>query len=134
MNILSVTFKHTQLHAYIFFYLKTNILKKALLRYNSHTILFSLFKVYTSRYFSVFADMFNHHHSLFYLFIYLAFWGHMCGIWKFQARGRIEAAAATAIATWYPRHICNLHCSSWQHWILNPLSKAHGWNQHPHEC
>ena len=23
-----------------------------------------------------------------------------------------------------PSHVCNLHHSSWQHWILNPLSKA----------
>ena len=33
-------------------------------------------------------------------------------------------ACATAIATWDPSHICNLHHSSQQHWVLNPLSKA----------
>ena len=33
-------------------------------------------------------------------------------------------AYATATATWDPSHICDLRCSSQQHWILNPLSKA----------
>ena len=33
-------------------------------------------------------------------------------------------AYTTATATWDPSHICNLHRSSWQHRILNPLSEA----------
>ena len=33
-------------------------------------------------------------------------------------------AFGTAIATRDLSHICNLRCSSWQHWILNSLSKA----------
>ena len=33
-------------------------------------------------------------------------------------------AYPTAPATWDPSHVCNLHHSSWQRWILNPLSKA----------
>ena len=33
-------------------------------------------------------------------------------------------AFATATATPDPSHICNLHRSSWQCWILNPLSEA----------
>ena len=33
-------------------------------------------------------------------------------------------ANATATATPDLSHICNLHCSSWQCWILNPLSRA----------
>ena len=33
-------------------------------------------------------------------------------------------AYATAIATPDPSRICNLHHSSPQHWILNPLSKV----------
>ena len=33
-------------------------------------------------------------------------------------------ACATATATWDPSHVCYLHHSSWQWWILNPLSKA----------
>ena len=44
-----------------------------------------------------------------------------------QARGQIGAVAlayATATAAPDPSHICELHCSSWQHHILNPWSKA----------
>ena len=33
-------------------------------------------------------------------------------------------AFATAAATWDPRCICDLHHSSQQHWMLNPLSRA----------
>ena len=33
-------------------------------------------------------------------------------------------ACATATAMQDLSHICNLHHSSWQHQILNPLSKA----------
>ena len=31
---------------------------------------------------------------------------------------------AYATAMWDPSHICNLCHSSWQHWILKPLSRA----------
>ena len=44
-------------------------------------------------------------------------------------------ACATATATPGPSHICNLHCSSQQHWILNPLSEArieHTPSRRPH--
>ena len=45
-----------------------------------------------------------------------------------QARGQIGAVAAPAyviaIATQDPSRICNLHHSSQQHWILNPLNEA----------
>ena len=33
-------------------------------------------------------------------------------------------ATATATAMWDLNHICNLHHSSWQHWIPDPLSKV----------
>ena len=33
-------------------------------------------------------------------------------------------AYTTATATWDPRYVCDLHHSSQQSWILNPLSKA----------
>jgi len=33
-------------------------------------------------------------------------------------------AYTTATATSHPSRVCDLHHSSWQHWILNPLSKA----------
>jgi len=44
-----------------------------------------------------------------------------------QARGRIGAAAANlhhSHSNTGSGHICNLHHSSWQHWVLNPLSEA----------
>ena len=42
-----------------------------------------------------------------------------------QARGQIRAAAVTTITgTPDPSCIFELHHSSWQHWILNPLSEA----------
>ena len=44
-----------------------------------------------------------------------------------QARGLIRAVAAglrTATATPDPSHVCDLHHSSLQHQIPNPLSKA----------
>ena len=33
-------------------------------------------------------------------------------------------AYTTATATLNPGRICDLHCSLWQCWILNPLSEA----------
>ena len=30
----------------------------------------------------------------------------------------------TVTATQDPSHICDLHHSLWQHWVLNPLSEA----------
>ena len=36
-------------------------------------------------------------------------------------------AYATATAVPDPSCICDLHHISWQHWILNPLSKARDW-------
>ena len=36
-------------------------------------------------------------------------------------------AHTTATAMLDPSSICNLHHSSWQHWILNPLSRARDW-------
>ena len=35
-----------------------------------------------------------------------------------------QLAYATATATPDPSSICNLHQSSWQRWIFNPLSEA----------
>ena len=38
--------------------------------------------------------------------------------------GAAAVAYATATAMWDPRHICDLHHSSWQCQILNPLIEA----------
>ena len=38
-----------------------------------------------------------------------------------------QPAYTTTTAMRNPNHICDLHHSSWQHWIFNPLSKAGDW-------
>ena len=71
-----------------------------------------------------------------YLFIYLFLFFGLFGIsWAApvayggsQARGLIGAVATglyiRATASQDPSHVCKLHHSSWQCWILNPLSEA----------
>ena len=39
-----------------------------------------------------------------------------------------------ATATWDPSRVCDLHHSSWQHWILIPLERGQESNPHPHGC
>ena len=41
-------------------------------------------------------------------------------------------AYTTVIAMPYPSHICDLHCSFRQHWILNPTDQGQGWKLQPH--
>ena len=41
-----------------------------------------------------------------------------------QARGRIGAAPASLQHSPSNMGVCDLYCSAWQSWILNPLSKA----------
>ena len=76
----------------------------------------------------------------FYLFIFLLFRATRVAYGSFQTRGQIRAAAASlcqshqpmpeppayakATAMQDPSCICNLHYSSWQHWIFNPLREA----------
>ena len=68
----------------------------------------------------------------FFLLLFRAAPWHLGGS---QARGGIGAAVGvesewqlpaytTVTATQDPNRICNLHHSSQQHWILNPLSEA----------
>ena len=62
---------------------------------------------------------------------FLSFLSDTQGMWKFQARDWIRAAAAGHSHSHSdpdPRRICNLHHhSSWQHQILRPLSEARNW-------
>ena len=59
-----------------------------------------------------------------YLFIYLClFRAAPAAYGVSQARDLI---GATATATWDPSCVCDLHHSSRQCWILNPLSEARG--------
>ena len=62
------------------------------------------------------------------LFFFLVFLGLL--LWHMEVpRLGVQSelqppACATTTATWDPSCICELHCSSWQCWILNPLSEA----------
>ena len=62
-----------------------------------------------------------------YFFAFFFFYGRTCSIWKFPGWGLNQSYScrpAPPTATQDPSRICNLHHSSPQHWILNPLSKA----------
>ena len=60
-----------------------------------------------------------------YLFIYLRAAPAAYGVpWRGVELELQLQAYTTARATPDPSHICNLHCSLWQRWILNPLSEA----------
>ena len=64
-------------------------------------------------------------HNFFFVFFF--FKGCICGIWKLLGQVKLELqspAYTTAIATPDLSSICNLHHSSWQCQILNPLSSA----------
>ena len=67
-------------------------------------------------------------HNLFLFFFFFFFLGpHLQQIEVPRLEGELEVqlpAYTTATAMWDPNCICNLHHSSWQHWILNPLSEA----------
>ena len=67
------------------------------------------------------ANMLTHDHSFFFFFLGL----HLQNT-EVPRRG-VESelqppAYTTATATPDPSHVCDLHLSSWQRWILNPQS------------
>ena len=59
-----------------------------------------------------------------FLFCFLLFGAAPAEYGRSQARGRIRATAAGPTAVWDPSHIRDLHHSSQQHWIPDPLSKT----------
>ena len=74
----------------------------------SHSLWFSMFLFY-------------------FIYLFCFFRATLSAYGSSQARVKSELqlpACATAIATWYLSHICNLHHSSWQHQISDLLSKA----------
>ena len=61
------------------------------------------------------------------LFFFLTFRATHAAYRSSQARCPIRGAAASPCHSHGmpdPSHICDLHLSLWQHWILNPLIKA----------
>jgi len=70
--------------------------------------------------------VFGYYFILFYniLFIFLFFRSSSAAYESSQVRGQIRVIAlalTTAIAMPDPSQVCNLHYSSWQCWIFNPL-------------
>ena len=62
-----------------------------------------------------------------YVYTYLLFRATPTAYGGTWARDRIGAVAAGlhhSTATSDLSRVCNLHHSSWQHWILNPLSES----------
>ena len=56
---------------------------------------------------------------------FLSFYGRTLSIWRLSVQSELQLpACTTATATPDPSRVCNLYYSSWQHRILNPLSKA----------
>ena len=64
----------------------------------------------------------------FFFFVGVAFQGCTCGILEIPRLGvksELQLLVYTpATATRDLSLVCNLHHSSWQHWILNPLSET----------
>ena len=60
--------------------------------------------------------------------LFFSFYGYTHGIGGSQARdqiGELELPAyATATGRWELSHVCDLHHSSWQRWIPDPLSET----------
>ena len=62
----------------------------------------------------------------FFFFVFCLFRAVPAAYESSQARGQIRAIAASLCHSHSnnPSHICDLHYSSWQHGILNPLMEA----------
>ena len=75
--------------------------------------------------------------TFFFSFSFFGFLGphsrHM-GVLRLGIGSELQLPAyATITAMQYPSHVCDLHHSSWQRWILNLLSKeGQGLNPKPH--
>ena len=69
--------------------------------------------------------------SLSFFFFFFCFLGpHLLQMEapRLRVQSELQLPAYTTItATQDPRHTCNPHRSSWQRWILNPLSDAREW-------
>ena len=63
--------------------------------------------------------------SFFFFFFFLGPNPRLMEVPRLGAESELQLPAyTTTITTQNPSHICDSHHSSWQRWILNPLSKA----------
>ena len=77
-------------------------------------------KKYTNHYFKMLK-----HALIFFFFFFLRPHLQHVEVPGLEVESKLQLLAYTiSTATWDPSHVCNLHHSSWQRWILNPLSKA----------
>ena len=60
----------------------------------------------------------------FFFFFFLSFQSHTWGTWKFPGQGSNRSCSCQPTPESQQHGIQDLHCSSWQQWILNPLSEA----------
>ena len=65
--------------------------------------------------------------QIFFFFFFWLFRAAPMAYGSSQARGQIRAAAANLHDSHRNASICNLHHSSWQCWILNPLRETRDW-------
>ena len=63
----------------------------------------------------------------YFILVFLSFQGCTCGIWRFPGQGsncscNCQPKPQPAVPD--PSQVCDLHHSSWQRWVLNPLGKT----------
>ena len=77
---------------------------------------------------SIFPMLYNNNYYYYYLFIYFLLFRAApmaYGVSRLGVESELQLPAyTTATATPDTSHVCNLHHSSWQHQILNPLTEA----------
>ena len=106
-------------HYFLFFLLPTlNLLPNSL--YSIYKVLHESIYVFVIPRYNIIALCF----LLFCFVLFFFLWPTPMAYGSSQARGQIRAMAATM---WDPSHVCNLHHSSWQCQILNPLSETRNW-------
>ena len=100
--------------------LGTSVVCSIIISFNGNVSLYQLFSSPKSDFRMVWTDNSR------VFFIFCLFRATPVAYGGSQDRGLI-GAVATATAKPDPRHICNLHHSSWQCQILNPLSEDRDW-------
>ena len=66
--------------------------------------------------------------SFFFFFAILGLYPWHMEVPRLGVESELQLPAyTTATATWDLSHVWDLHHSSWQHWILNPLHEARDW-------
>ena len=76
----------------------------------------------------LYIKLFKSLHFVLFCFCFLGLHPQHMEVPRLEVEWEIQPLAyATAIATLDPSHVCDLHHSSGQRWILNPLREARDW-------